>query len=141
MNSKDPFAGSWKLNPDRSQFALSHRPTSATMCWERTGEGYVMTAEGITQDGKPVKERPQAFNLDEKEHPIQGEMDLVEIAHHPDANTIHVRAKKVDQVVGEGSYIVSACGGSLIAAVSGTDAQQRRFFTVTIWDRQRNKEA
>jgi hypothetical protein len=136
MNGKDPFAGSWKLNPGRSQFSLDHRPTSATMCWERTGEGYVMTAEGITHDGKPVKERPRAFKLDEKEHPIEGEPGLVEIAHHPDANTIHVQAKNVDHVVGEGSYIVSADGTSLIAAVSGADAQQRRFLTVGVWDRQ-----
>jgi hypothetical protein len=136
MDGKDPFAGSWKLNPGRSQFSSGHHPTSATMCWRQTREGYVMTAEGITHDGKPVKERPRAFNLDEKEHPIQGDPGLVEIAHHPDANTIHVRAKSVDQVVGEGSYIVSADGSLLIAAVSGLDAQQSRFLSIAIWDRQ-----
>jgi len=133
---KAPFVGSWKLNPRRSQFNLGHRPTNATMCWERTGEGYVMTAEGITPDGKAVKERPRTFKLDEKEHPIEGEPGLVEIAHHPDANTIHVQAKDAHHVVGEGSYIVSADGTSLIAAISGTNVQQRRFLTVAVWDRQ-----
>jgi hypothetical protein len=136
MSAKDPFAGVWNLNPCRSQFRSGHRPTSGTMFWKRTSQGYLMRAEGITHDGKAVKERPQAFNLDEKEHPVPGAPGLVAIAQHPDANTIHVRAKNVDQVVGEGSYIVSADGTTLIAAVSGTDAQQKVFVTVAVWDRQ-----
>jgi hypothetical protein len=106
------------------------------MFWERTSEGYLMRAEGITHDGKAVKERPLAFNLDEKEHPVPGAPGLVAIAQHPDANTIHVQAKNVDQVVGEGSYIVSPDGTTLIAAVSGTDAQRKPFLTVAVWDRQ-----
>jgi hypothetical protein len=136
MNSKDPFAGIWKLNPDRSQFCSGHHPTSGTMRWERTSEGYLMRAEGITHDGKTVQERPQAFRLDETEHPIPDAPGVVTIARHPDAHTIHVQAKNAHQLVGEGSYIVSADGSTLIAAVSGTDAQQKRFLTVAVWDRQ-----
>ena len=136
MNAKDPFAGTWNLNPGRSQFRSRHRPTSGTMFWEPTPEGYLMRAEGTTYDGKAVQERLQAFNLDEKEHPVPGAPGLVAIAHHPDANTIHVQAKNAEQVVGEGSYIVSADGTMLIAAVSGTDAQQKPFLTVAVWDRQ-----
>ena len=95
-----------------------------------------MRAEGITQDGKAHRERPQAFHLDQKEHPIPGAPGLVAIAYHPDAHTIHVQAKNADGVVGEGSYIVSADGNTLIAAVSGTDAQQKKVLTVAVWDRQ-----
>jgi hypothetical protein len=135
MSSKEPFAGIWHLNPDRSQFCSGHHPAGGTMRWERTSEGYLMRAEGITHDGKAVQERPQAFNLDEKEHPVPGAPGLVAIARHPDAHTIHVQAKNADQVVGEGSYIVSADGSTLIAAVSGTDAQQKHFLTVAVWDR------
>ena len=136
MSAKDPFAGIWNLNPGRSHFRSGHRPTGGTMFWERTPEGYLMRAEGTTCDGKAVQEGLQAFNLDEKEHPVPGAPGLVAIAHHPDANTIHVQAKNSDQVVGEGSYIVSADGTTLIAAVSGTDAQQKPFLTVAVWDRQ-----
>jgi len=104
MSAKDPFAGIWNLNPGRSHFRSGHRPTGGTMFWERTPEGYLMRAEGTTCDGKAVQEGLQAFNLDEKEHPVPGAPGLVAIAHHPDANTIHVQAKNSDQVVGEGSY-------------------------------------
>ncbi len=136
MNAKDPFAGFWNLNPGRSQFCSGHRPTSGTMFWESTPEGYLMRAEGTTYDGKAVQERQQVFNLDEKEHPVPGAPGLVAIARHPDANTIHVQAKNADQMVGGGSYIVSADGTTLIAAVSGTDARQKPFLTVAVWDRQ-----
>lgn len=95
-----------------------------------------MRAEGTTYDGKAVQERQQVFNLDEKEHPVPGAPGLVAIARHPDANTIHVQAKNADQMVGGGSYIVSADGTTLIAAVSGTDARQKPFLTVAVWDRQ-----
>jgi len=135
MSAEHPFAGSWNLNTGRSQFPAAHHPASGTMRWERTEEGYLMTAEGTTHDGKALKERPQAFHLDEKEHPVPGAPGLVAIAYHPDAHTIHVQAKNAGQLVGEGSYIVSADGNALIAAVSGTDAQQKPFLTVAVWDR------
>jgi hypothetical protein len=55
-----------------------------------------MKAEGTTHEGKAVQERPQAFNLDEKEHPVPGALGLVAIACHPDAYTIHVQAKNAE---------------------------------------------
>jgi len=136
MSAKDPFAGVWNLNPGRSQFRGGHRPTSGTMFWERTSDGYLMRAEGVSCDGKAVQERPQTLNLDEKDHPVPGVPGVVAVVHHPDANTIHVQARNADLVVGEGSYIVSADGATLIAAVAGTDAQQKPFLTVAVWDRQ-----
>ena len=136
MSTKDPFTGIWKLNLERSHFGSRHRPTSGTMTWERTSEGYLMRAEGLTGDGKVVQERPQALALDEKEHPIVGAPYLREIAHQPDPNTIHIQAKNADEVVGVGSYIVSADRRTLIAVASGADAQQKPFLTVAVWDRQ-----
>ena len=40
MKREDPFGGAWKLNGDKSQFDPNHRPSSATMHWERTPERY-----------------------------------------------------------------------------------------------------
>lgn len=136
MNAKDAFAGIWRLDVGRSQFSPAHRPGCAAMCWERTPQGYLMRAEGRTREGKLVDECPQAFILDEMEHPIPSAPGLSMIVHHPDANTILVQAKHADRVVGEGSYVVSADGSTLTASVSGIDAQRKPFQTIAIWDRQ-----
>jgi len=50
MSKEYPFDGTWKLNPEKSQFDPNHRPQNATMRWERTSDGYAMTAEGIAGD-------------------------------------------------------------------------------------------
>ena len=40
MNSTDPFVGTWKLNPDRSEFDPNHRPSQGTMTLELEAEGH-----------------------------------------------------------------------------------------------------
>ncbi len=35
----DPFIGTWKLNPGKSQFDPNHRPSEATMRWELDADG------------------------------------------------------------------------------------------------------
>jgi len=52
MNKADPFDGTWKLDPEKSQFDHNHRPSNATMRWECTADGYTMTAEGVAGDGR-----------------------------------------------------------------------------------------
>jgi hypothetical protein len=70
MNREDHFSGTWKLNPEKSRFDPNHRPMSATMCWERTAEGYSMKAEGINSEGQAFQERPQRLIVDGHEHPV-----------------------------------------------------------------------
>lgn len=135
MNRQDPFSGNWKLNPEKSHFDPNHHPASGTMSWERTSNGYRMRAEGTQSNGQVIQERPQAFILDGKEHPVPDASGLTVVASRPDPNTIHVEAKSVAGVVGKDSYVVSEDGTRLTASVSGTDAQQRPCRTVAVWDR------
>ena len=67
MNREDPFSGTWRLNPEKSDFDPNHRVSSGTMRWERIANGYSMKAEG-THDGHLVQERPATFILDGKDH-------------------------------------------------------------------------
>ena len=135
MNREDPFGGSWELNPEKSRFDPNHPVSAGTMRWERTGDGYVMKAEG-THDGQPVQERQATFILDGREHAVPGQPGITAVASSPAPNIIHVEAKSAGRVVGKGSYIVSEDGTILTATVAGTDAQQRPFETVVVWDRQ-----
>ena len=106
------------------------------MRFTRESEGYLMQAEGVS-NGKRVQEQPQRFILDDKEHPVAGAPDVVVVSSCPDANTIRTVARSGDRTLGEGSYVVSADGATLTATISGIDAQQRRFETTVLWDRQK----
>lgn len=135
MNREDPFAGSWKLNPEKSHFDPNHRVSAGTMLWERTADGYLMKAEG-SHGRQVVQERPATFVLDGKEHAVPGQPDTTALASSPAPHIIHVEAKNAGRVVGKGSYIVSEDGTTLTATMDGTDAQQGTFQTVVVWDRQ-----
>jgi hypothetical protein len=131
----DPFAGVWRLNSARSNFDPNHRPSDATLRFEREDGGYLMRAGGVC-DGNHVEEHPQRFITDGVERPVPGAPEFLAMATRPEPNTIRVLSRKGDQVVGEGSYVVSADGGSLTATVRGIDTERRTFETVVVWDRQ-----
>jgi hypothetical protein len=122
------------MNRERSDFDPNHRPSEATLRFEREGGGYLMLAEGVC-DGKRVEEQPQRFVPDGVERPAPGAPEYLATATQPDGNTIRVVSRRGDQVVGEGSYVVSADGGSLTATMRGIDAQQRAFQTTIVWER------
>lgn len=135
---RDPFVGTWKLNPAKSQFDPNHRPLEGTMTFEVDPDGgYVLNAEGTKEGGQKVKEQPQRFLVDGQPRSLPGMPALSAVATKPDANTIRTEARRQDgSVVGSATYAVSADGRSLKATVTGIDGQLRSFTQVTVWDRQ-----
>lgn len=135
---RDPFVGTWKLNPSRSNFDPNHRPTEATMQWELGPDGtYVMNAEGLNAKGERVAERPQTLVPDGRPHPVPDFPGLVSVTTRPEPNTIRAEAKREDgTIAGEGAYVVTADGMSLTATTAGFDTQLRRFEMHTVWDRE-----
>jgi hypothetical protein len=134
----DPFVGTWKLNPEKSEFGPNHRPTAGTMLFELDAQGhYLMKAEGANAKGEKVVERPTEFIPDGKERPIPGLPGLTVMSTRPDPNTIQGEARREDgSIAGSGTYVVSADGKSLTATNSGIDSQLRPFQQRTVWDRQ-----
>ncbi len=55
----DVFAGTWELNPQRSEFDPNHRPTQGTMEFETDGNAYVLKAHGVSAKGQRVTEKAQ----------------------------------------------------------------------------------
>ena len=137
VESGDPFVGTWTLNPGASQFHPHHRPRAGTMRFERTPEGdYLLTAEGVSETGDRVAERPQRFVPDGSEHPIAEFPGLSVICTAPDGRTLRTEARRQDgSLVGQGTYAVSADGLALTATTSGFDSQLREFRQVTAWIR------
>lgn len=134
---RDPFVGTWKLNPVRSNFDANHRPNGGTMRWDLQPDGsYVMTAHGQNAKGEPVAERPQTLIPDGRAYPVSDFPGLVAITTRPEPGTIRAEAKREDgSIVGEGTYVVAADGQSLTATTAGFDTQLRRFEMQTVWDR------
>lgn len=134
----DPFVGTWKLNPEKSEFDPNHRPTGGTLLFELDAQGhYLMKAEGTNAKGEKVAERPAEFIPDGKEYPIPGLPGLTVVSTRPDPRTIHTEARREDgSVVGGGTYAVSADGQSLTGTNFGIDSQLRPFQQRTVWNRQ-----
>ena len=134
----DPFIGTWKLNRDKSKFDANHRPSEGTMLLEATvGGGYLLRASGKNEKGEPVTERPQTFIPDGKPYPVSGLPGLSAVTSRPDARTLRAQVRREDgSVAGEGSYVVSADGASLVATTAGFDSQLRQFEMTTVWDRE-----
>jgi hypothetical protein len=135
---QDPFVGTWKLNPARSQFDPNHGPSEGTMSWELDAAGfYVMRAEGVNAKAEKVSERPQKMIPDGRPHPIPDFPGLTTVTSRPDTRTIRAEARREDgSIAGEGTYVVSEDGASLTATAAGFDTQLRRFETRTVWERQ-----
>jgi serine/threonine protein kinase len=136
----DPFVGTWKLNPEKSQFDRNHRPATGTLVFELAAEGhYLMKAEGINAKGEQCTERPQRFIPDGKVYPIPDFPGLSAVASRPDPQTIHTEARREDgSIVGGATLIVSADGRVLTATNFGFDSQLREFKQQTVWDRVEN---
>lgn len=134
---RDPFIGTWKLNPARSSFDPNHRPTEATMRWTLLSDGsYEMRATGTGEKGEHVEEKPQILIPDGKPHPVPNFAGLSSITTRPNPHTIEAAARREDgTVAGEGRYVVSGDGATLSATTAGLDSQLRRFEMRTEWDR------
>src|SRR5579863_10305607 len=94
---QDPFLGTWKLNVEKSEFDVNHRPKAGTMVVERDAEGYYLQkAEGISEKGEKVAERPLRFIPDGKEHPIAELPGLSYLASMLDSHTMTSEARRED---------------------------------------------
>jgi hypothetical protein len=133
----DPFVGTWTLNPARSAFDANHKPTGATMTWEREQDGsYLMLASGTDANGARCVEKPQRLRPDGVAYPVEGLPGLVSVTTRPDRNTIRAEARREDgSLAGEGTYAVAADGRSMTASTKGFDSQLRPFTMQTLWDR------
>ena len=134
---QDPFVGRWTLSPANSQFDPNHKPRSATLVFELTADGhYLMTAEGVSEKGEKVAERPQRLIPDGQPRPVPDLHGLTAVCTRPDPATLRTEARREDgSVAGEGTYTVSPDTGWLTATTTGYDTQLRQFKQQTVWQR------
>jgi hypothetical protein len=95
-----------------------------------------MIAEGINARGQAIKEAPQRFIPDRKEHPVEGAPGMTYVVTRPERNTLQIETRKDGRIVAQATYAVSPDRKSLTATVSGVDGKQRAFRTRMVLDRQ-----
>lgn len=131
----DPFVGSWTLNLEKSELDPSYVAAAGTVVFETDSEsGYLMKAEGVTQAGERVAERPQRFILDGQEHPVPEAPGVTAVATRPDPNTLTAEARMNGAIVGQARYTVSPDGQTLTAIATGTGTKGP-FQTRAVFDR------
>ena len=132
----DVFAGTWELNPQRSEFDPNHRPRQGTMVFEKDGEAYVLKAQGVSEKGEPVTENQQRLVPDGQPHPVPGFPGLTAVCTRRDQHAISAEVRREDgTLAGQADYVVAPDGRSLAATTSGFDTQLRQFRQYTVWDR------
>jgi hypothetical protein len=125
--SDDPFEGTWKAKNEQSEWDAAYTPEQACLRFERTDTGYLLIAYGV-KDRQAVAERPTPIIADGRRRPI---VDLngrpipgvpagaVSFGAMPDAQTIEAGAEVDGQVLGKGTYQVSADGKTLTVTTEG----------------------
>jgi hypothetical protein len=133
----DPLIGTWILNPSRSEFGPNHRPQSATLVIKRDDDGrYLVTAEGISEKGQKVAERPEMLIPDGEPRPVPDFPGLTKTCGRPEPRTVQTDVRREDgSLAGQAIFIVSSDGQSLTAINSGFDSQLREFKQKTSWDK------
>ena len=133
----DPFLGTWKLSREQSAFDANHRPSEGTMQLDRTPNGeYRLSAWGRNDKGEPCVERPQIFIPDGRPYSVPDMPGLTAVTTQPDPHTLRAEVRREDgSIAGEGTYVVSHDGASLVATTAGFDSQLRRFEMKTTWNR------
>jgi hypothetical protein len=133
---QDPFVGTWTLNLGKSQLDPKYVAAAGTVVFEKDSEtGYLMKADGVTEAGERVAERPQRFILDGREHPVPDAPGVTAVAARPDPNTLTTEARMNGTVVGQARYTVSPDGQTLTATATGTGTKGP-FETRAVFDRQ-----
>lgn len=137
-HAQDPLVGTWVLNPARSEFDVNHRPQAGTLVIQCDAEGrYSINAEGISEKGQKVTERPQTMIPDGQPRQVPDFPGLTATATRPDARTVHTDVQREDgSIAGQATFVVSIDGRSLTAVNTGFDSQLRQFTQRTVWDRQ-----
>lgn len=129
-----PFVGSWAANLSKSKQHPNHLFKSATLEFVVNGDTVTLTQGGVNASGQE-ESGTITLQADGKERPIPQAPGVVSVVRWIGPNVLETLGKKDGQVVGRGTYEVSADGRTLTATVSGTDGSGAAFSQVIVFDR------
>lgn len=136
----DSFTGSWVANLAKSQRHSKHQFRDAVMQFKVEGDQVTLAYSGTNAEGKQ-ESGTTVLHTDGREHEISPEAPgVVVVSQWAGTRRIETMALKDGEVIGGGSYEVSADGNELTATVSGIDASGAAFDQIIVFDRQAGDE-
>lgn len=136
LAEEDPFAGNWKANIAKSKLDPNHLLESATLRFEFVGDVIRLTSAGVTKSGKAVSQTTE-LKPDGQEHADTGApAGYVIVTRRVNPRKLEMVSKKDGQVLGGGTFEVSADGKTLTSKTSGTDAAGRPFEQMIVFERE-----
>jgi hypothetical protein len=131
---ESPFVGSWVANLSKSKQHPNHQFQSATLQFVVNGDAVTLTHGGVNPSGQQ-ESGTITLRADGKERPIPQAPGVVSVARWIGSHVLETVGKKNGQIVGRGTYEVSADGKTMTATVSGMDGSGAAFDQVIVFDR------
>lgn len=133
--AKDPFAGTWKLNTEKTKYTSGVSPKEVTLVIEDQGTTIQVTATGTYADGSPISAKytiPAAGGMGT---PEAGDFDAVSAKMVND----HVRElhyRKAGKELRTRRLEVSRDGKTMKSTVKGVDAKGDKLAGTDVFDRE-----
>jgi hypothetical protein len=122
--AESPFVGTWTASLSKLKVDPNHQLQSASLQFAVAGDT-VRIADGVVDaSGAEEGHGATTFQTDDKEHPSEQAPGVVVVARWVSSHILETIAKRDGQVVGRGTYEVSADGRTLTARVSGRERLQ-----------------
>ena len=132
----NPFTGTWVADISKSQRHQKHLFQSATLQFDVSGNVVTLTQAGVNMSGKHESSTLE-LRADGQEHAVSPQAPgVVVVTKWIGTHVLETIGKRGTEIIGCGTYQVSADGRTLTATVSGTDAQGAIFEHVIVFDRQ-----
>lgn len=132
---KNPFAGTWNANLEKSKRHPNHLFKSAKLRFAVSDDVVTLSYSGVNMSG--VEETGTTrLHPDGKGHPIEGVPGVVEVSRWVGARTLETVVTKDGKVIGQSTYEVSSDGRTLTANLKGIDASGASFEQIIVWDRE-----
>lgn len=134
--SPDPAIGVWKLNVDKSRFALGPAPKASVMKIDACEDGLKMSADSIDADGKQVHSEA-VHKFDGKDYPLNGS------PLGDSLSTTRINGRRGESILKRlGNVVVAAKANiswdakTLIVMRTGMDVEGRMVDEVLVYERQ-----
>ena len=130
----NPHIGTWKLNEAKSKLAPGMGKNTAVTYTEQ-GDKIKVTVDGVDKDGKSTHS-VWVGKFDGKAYPAKGNLSWNSAAYKTvNDRTNDITTMKDGKVLWTGRITVSPDGKSRTVAVSGTDAQGKKFTAKVVYDK------
>jgi hypothetical protein len=132
---QSPFAGTWKLNPSKSQFGDSPR-SSETIVLSQSGD-QLKSSSDITYEGGAKVHTEWSATLDGKPYRLMGDghYDTILITKI-DERTLKAVSKKADIVSKSSQWAISSDGNTMTRIQKVTNAKGQDVDNVIVFDKQ-----